>query len=155
MFDPFAGVGATPEEKAASRPGDLLVDPADVVMDRAFTLDAPPEAVWPWLVQLGKGRAGWYLPRSVERVVPRGRRAVRNVDPRWQDLAVGDVIPDYGGKHETFTVAELRPASYVVYTSRRGRTQVTWTLQVLPSPAGTRVHLRLRLAPVRRVWLAE
>jgi len=70
----FGNVAATAAERRATRPGDRLIEPADVVMDRAFTVDAPAEAVWPWLVQLGKNRAGWYLPRGVERFVPRGRR---------------------------------------------------------------------------------
>ena len=71
---------ATPEERAAHLPGDDLVA-ADVVMDRGFDLPAVPEVVWPWLVQLGKRRAGWYLPASVERWMPRSRRALRHVDP--------------------------------------------------------------------------
>ena len=152
---PLSLVVATPEEVATPRPGDHLVDPADVVMDRAFTLDEPPGVVWPWLVQLGKRRAGWYLPRSVERVVPRRRRAARVLDQRWLGLAVGDVIPDYGGKDETFEVAELHPPTSIVYTSRRGHTEVSWALHLAAAGAGTRVHLRLRLAPVRRVRLAE
>ena len=154
------GVDASPAEKAAGRPGDDLVSPADVVMDRAFTVDAAPEAVWPWLAQLGKRRAGWYLPRSVERFVPARRRAIRTIDARWQQLQVGDVIPDYGGPHETFEVAEIDPPSTVVYRSRRGHTHLTWSisLQPLDAPDGaarTRVFLRLRMAPVRRKWLAE
>jgi hypothetical protein len=155
MRSPQARVAAAPAEVAAPRPGDHLVAPADVVMDRAFTLDEPPEVVWPWLVQLGKRRAGWYLPRSVERVVPRGRRALRVVDPRWQGLSVGDVVPDYGGSDETFEVAELQPRSCIVYTSRRRQTDVSWVLHLSPAGSGTRVHLRLRLAPVRRVRLAR
>jgi hypothetical protein len=51
----FASVRASDSEKAASA-GDALVAPADVVMDRAFTVDAPIEGVWPWL-QLGIGMA--------------------------------------------------------------------------------------------------
>ena len=151
----FAGITATPAEVGAVHPGDDLVEPADVVMDRAFTLRQPPEVVWPWLVQLGKQRAGWYLPRRVERLVPPSRRALRHVEPRWQGLAVGDVVPDYGGQHETFQVAALEPASHVVYTSRRGHTDLTWTLHLSRDGVGTRVHLRLRLGPVRRVRLAE
>ncbi len=58
----FLGVGAWPEEVHAMLPGDGLVPAADVVMDRGFDLPAPPAAVWPWFVQLGKGRSGWYLP---------------------------------------------------------------------------------------------
>jgi hypothetical protein len=149
-------VKPTREEVEAPMPGDDLIDRADAVMDRGFTISAPPEEVWPWLVQLGKLRAGWYLPRSVERLLPRSRRAARQIDPRWQDLAVGDVIPDYGGRDETFTVAELRPSSVLVYTSRRGRTDVSWAISLARRGArSTRVRLRLRLGPVKRKWLVD
>jgi hypothetical protein len=144
-----AGVRATGAERSTSRPGDDLVVPADVVMDRAFTVEAAPAAVWPWLVQLGKRRAGWYFPRAVERFVPRTRRGLRVIDPRWQDLAVGDVIPDYGGRDETFTVASIRPPSSLVYRSVRGRTSVSWSITLTGTAGGARVHLRLRLGPVR------
>jgi hypothetical protein len=103
---------------------DLLAAP-DAVLDRAFTLDAAPDQIWAWLVQLGKQRAGWYLPRSIERGIPPGRRAIRALDAHWQNLAVGDVIPDYGGRHETFEVAEISPPHTLVYRSLRGRMQVS------------------------------
>ena len=60
-------VAPTPDEVARPLPGDDLVPHATTVMDRALTLPAPPEAVWPWLVQLGKRRAGWYLAWPGER----------------------------------------------------------------------------------------
>jgi hypothetical protein len=147
-------VSATEAERNASLPGDELVH-ADVVIDRGFDLPAPPEVVWPWLVQLGKRRAGWYLPASVERLVPRSRRALRRIDPRWLDHEVGDVIPDWGGADATFTLAAIDPPRTLLYTSRRGRTDLTWCLMLAPiGTAGTRVHLRLRLGPVRRQRLA-
>lgn len=136
-------------ELVARLPGDDLVSPADVVMDRAFTLDAEPDVVWPWLVQLGKRRAGWYLPRQAERLLPRPRRALRHLDPRLLDRHVGDVIPDWGGKEATFTLAALVPERHLLYTSTRGRTDLTWCLLLTPAGGTTRVHLRLRLAPVR------
>jgi hypothetical protein len=143
-------------ERAARMPGDEVVSPADVVMDRAFTLDATPEAVWPWVVQLGKRRAGWYLPVLVERLVPRARRGLRRIDERHQALAVGDVVPDWGGADATFTVVELAPASHLLYGSTRGRTRLTWCLQLsAEGGARTRMHLRLRLAPVQHRWVAE
>jgi hypothetical protein len=148
-------IAATAAERAAVLPGDDLVEPADVVMDRAFSLPAPPEAVWPWLVQLGKGRGGWYLPRSVERLVPPSRRSLRTLAPAYLSLAVGDVIPDWGGRDETFTVALLDPGHHLVHTSTRGRIRVSWCLALTPEPAGARLHLRLRLGGVRRRWLAE
>jgi hypothetical protein len=145
----------TPAEREATVPGDDLVDPADVVMDRAFSLPAPPDEVWPWLVQLGKGRAGWYLPRGVEWLVPRSRRGLRRLDPAYLSMQVGDVIPDWGGRDATFTVAELVPGHHLVHTSTRGRTRLTWCLHLAPEDTGTRVHLRLRLAPVRHRTLVE
>ena len=154
----FASVKATPAERAAARPGDDLVSPADVIMDRAITLPGSPALVWPWLLQLGKQRAGWYLPRRVERFLPPGRRATLEVLPQWQHLLIGDVIPDYGGRHETFHVADIQAPTSLVYTSQRGRTSVSWaiTLEPLPSdPDHTRVSFRLRLAPVRHRRIAD
>ncbi len=132
-------------------------------MDRAFTVGAPPEVAWPWLAQLGKRRAGWYFPRSVERFIPPSRRGLRWLDPAFPPLQVGDVIPDWGGREASFEVALIDPPKTVVYRSRRGRTYLTWTIVLRPVAAAvpsegteaTRVHLRLRLGPVRRVWLAN
>ncbi|MGY3381457.1 hypothetical protein ACVWYS_003414 [Arthrobacter sp. TE12231] len=92
----FLGVGPSPDEVRALVPGDALVPAPDVVMDRAFDLPAPPETVWPWIVQLGKERSGWYLPGWAEALIPARRRALRTVDPELQDLSVGDVIADWG-----------------------------------------------------------
>ena len=165
----FSSVRATAAERRAARPGDDIIARPDVVMDRAFTVSAAPAAVWPWLVQLGKKRAGWYLPAAVERFLPPGRRAAREIRPAWQRLGPGDVVPDYGGRDETFEVAAIEPAAGLVYQSVRSRMNVTWLITLLPVPASgptsgpasgggagehTRVHLRLRLGPVRRTWLA-
>lgn len=146
---------ATASERRAALPGDDLVV-ADVVMDRGFDLPAPPDEVWPWLVQLGRRRAGWYLPASVERLVPRSRRGLRHLEPRWLQHGVGDVIPDWGGADATFTLTAIEPPRLLLYTSRRGRTDLTWCLHLTPVPSGgTRVHLRLRLGPVRHRRLAS
>ncbi|MBW8730861.1 MAG: hypothetical protein JF622_07690 [Terrabacter sp.] len=148
-------VRPTLAERRTHLPGDTLVS-ADVVMDRAFTVSASPERVWPWLVQLGRRRAGWYLPRTVERAVPRSRRARRHLDPALQGLAVGDVIPDWGGADATFTVVELEPAAHLLFASTRGRTDLTWCLRLQRADGDrTRVHLRLRLGPVRHRRLAR
>lgn len=164
----FGGVRPTLSERAASLPADDLVPDPDVVMDRAFTLPAPPDLVWPWIAQLGKRRAGWYLPQSVERFVPRSRRALRTIDPVRQRLRPGDVIPDYGGRHETLQVVIAQAPATLAFRSRRGRMSMSWEISLRPlavdesaarptidEPTATRVHLRLRLGPVRRKWLAR
>jgi hypothetical protein len=154
----FESVGASPEDVARALPGDDLVPRADVVMDRAFDLPAPPETVWPWFVQLGKKRAGWYLPGSVERFLPHSRRALRRIEPSLQVLRVGSVIPDWGGRHETFQVAILEAPHALVHTTARGRTFGSWAIVLTPydvsGASATHVQLRLRLSPVRRKRLA-
>ncbi|HET6153342.1 MAG TPA: hypothetical protein VFE15_10310 [Marmoricola sp.] len=151
----FAVIEVTAAERAADRPGDEVVSDPDVVMDRAVDVPVAPEVVWPWLVQLGKNRSGWYLTRRVERLIPARNRAIRRIDPQWQSLAVGDVVPDWGGKHETFEVLALDPGASIVYGSQRGKTKLTWTITVVPTVTGTRIFFRLRLAPIKRPWLAN
>lgn len=149
-------VEPTAEERGTPLPGDDIVIRPDVRMDRAFTVDAPTSDVWPWIIQLGKKRAGWYFPRSVERFIPPGRRGVRAIDARYQSLKPGDVIPDYGGARATFEVDRIEPGRFVSYRSVRGTTQVTWTIQLSTvGDARTRLHFRLILGPIKHRRLAE
>jgi hypothetical protein len=154
----FGSVEASADDVRRVLPGDELIPRPDVVMDRAFDLPAPPEDVWPWFVQLGKRRGGWYLPRRVERAIPPSRRALRRIDPSLQQLRVGSVIPDWGGRHETFRVAVLDPPHALVHTTRRGRTLGSWAIALAPYDVSggraTHVQLRLRLHPVTRRRLA-
>jgi hypothetical protein len=154
----FGSVSASAADVARPLPGDDLVPDADVVMDRAFDLPAPPEQVWPWFLQLGKKRAGWYFPRWVERFEPASKRGLRRIDRALVDeVHVGHVIPDWGGKHATFEIALFEPARALVHTTRRGRTAGSWAIVLTPydgSPGRTHVQLRLRLSPVGRPWLA-
>lgn len=160
----FLGVGAWPEEVRALLPGDGLVPAADVVMDRGFDLPAPPAAVWPWFVQLGKERSGWYLPRRAEALIPARRRALRTLDPALQDLHAGDVIADWGGPGATFEIVTVDPPRALVHRSQRGALAISWAIVLRPAPdqadpqgtaSGARVHLRLRLAGVKRRRLVE
>jgi hypothetical protein len=85
--------GATDEEVARRLPGDELLEDADVVSTRAITIDAPPSAVWPWLVQMGSGRGGAYTYDWIENLFGLEMRSADTIHREWQDLAVGDVIP--------------------------------------------------------------
>ncbi|WP_433887795.1 hypothetical protein [Streptomyces sp. CA-111067] len=148
-------VTASPGERRRPGAGDDIVPRPDIVMDRGFDLPAPPHEVWPWIVQLGKKRSGWYLPRRLERLQPPGRRALRHVDPALQTLNTGDVIPDYG-RDETFEVALLEAPTLLVHRSVRGRMHVSWAITLTGlDDDRTRVHLRLRLGPVRRKLLVR
>lgn len=61
--------GSTKDERTTALPGDRVVSDPTVVTDHATTIDAPPAAVWPWLVQMGWGRGGWYTARWVDRLL--------------------------------------------------------------------------------------
>lgn len=115
-------------EASLHLPGDDVIPDAGLVFDRGTTLDAPPEQVWPWVVQLGKKRAGWYAPRGVE---------------RWQHLETGDRVPDYGGKDEWFEVAHIDPPNALVYRSERKAGVFSWAL-VLSPLEGERTFLHVR-----------
>ena len=150
-------VRASESERAERRPGDDVVASANVVMDRGFTAAAPVSDVFPWIEQLGKRRAGWYLTRRIELFLPRRGRALRKIEPAYLGLKPGDVIPDYGGRDETFEVVSIERPNVLVYKSQRGRASATWSI-VLRSGASddeTRVLLRLRMGPIKRVWLAR
>lgn len=59
----------------------------------AITIDAPPEDVWPWVVQMGWGRGGWYTARWVDRLLfPANEPSATTVLPELQDLEVGDFV---------------------------------------------------------------
>jgi len=132
------------QERAPLPGDDLIPDPA-VIMDRRARLSAPPEQVWPWLVQLGKGRAGWYLSRRLERLTPRRNRALRVIEPAYQNVAVGDRVADYG-REGWFEARVVDPPHALVWWSERERgSHLTWALMLEPSGSGeSELHVRLR-----------
>lgn len=82
--------GATPAEAAAALPGDALLPRAQYRSTRAITIDAPPDAVWPWLVQVGCLRAGFYSNDLLDNL---GHPSAMTILPELQDLQVGNWVP--------------------------------------------------------------
>jgi hypothetical protein len=85
--------GATVEEASSPLPGDELVPKPAYATTRAVEVRAPAEAVWPWLVQLGQGRGGFYTYDRLEQVVGAAIRSADHIVPEFQQLAVGDTVP--------------------------------------------------------------
>ena len=104
--------GATASEPAVGLPGDELLPDADLVATRAITIRVPAEQVWPWLVQIGQGRGGFYSYDVLENLVGLGIRSADRVEERWQDLAEGDLVR-LGGEIG-LTVARLEPPHALV-----------------------------------------
>jgi hypothetical protein len=101
--------GSTAEERALILAGDELVPDAEQ-QTHAITIEAPPEAVWPWLVQMGQGRAGFYSHDGLERLVGADIRNADEIHPEWQHLAVGDLVRTYR------PIPRFEPLGWVVAT---------------------------------------
>jgi hypothetical protein len=85
--------GAMPDEIARRLPGDELLESANIVSTRAISIDAPPSAVWPWLVQMGSGRGGAYSYDWIENLLGLDIHSADEVLPEFQDIKVGDAFP--------------------------------------------------------------
>ena len=142
--------GAAPGESAGALPGDDFVR-ARWQTTRAVTIAASPEAVWPWLVQMGFGRAGWYSYDRLERAADIGDFAegnsARSVLPQFQSLAVGDSVPLGPGTGLTAAVVDppralvLRMAMNALTgaPARDGdRVTLDWSWAFVPVPTGLR-----------------
>jgi len=88
--------GATPAEIGAVMPGDDIVADAQFNATRAVTIDAPPDEVWPWIVQVGYGRAGFYTYDLVDNG---GVPSADAIVDELQRVEVGDRIPMFHPSH--------------------------------------------------------
>ncbi len=138
--------GARPEEVARRLPGDDLLgqgDLADVTSTRAVTIHAPPEAVWPWLAQMGSGRGGVYTYDWIENLLGLHMHSVDVVLPQFQDVKVGDA-QTLGKKGPTLRVAICEKERALVLRSDDGNW--IWAFVLRPEDQGTRLLSRNRIA---------
>jgi hypothetical protein len=146
----FANILPEAEDIKLSLPGDDLIQNPTAVIDSAFDLPGTPLEVFPWFLQLGKRRAGWYFPRRVERFIPHSKRGLRYIESKWQKLEVGQRIPDYGGKNGYLDCFYLEANKAIGYTSKRGNITMTWVLTFWPAEEHSRVVIRLRIKTSKR-----
>ncbi len=145
--------GATPDEAERPLPGDELLPGAQIITTRAIGIEAPAESVWPWLVQMGSGRAGAYTYDWIENLFGLDMHSANVILPQFQDLKEGDELPM--GKSQVVRVARLDPGHVLAF--QVGGTWV-WTFALFPGDGGTRLISRnlIRLpgspAPVRAAW---
>jgi hypothetical protein len=85
--------GATEAEARQELPGDELLSDAKLEATHAITIDAPASRVWPWLVQVGQGRAGFYSYDWLENLGGLDTHSADRILPELQQLKVGDTIP--------------------------------------------------------------
>jgi len=146
------GWGLDPHEAELPLPGDELIDEPTHVETRGITIHAPVSKVWPWLVQMGFGRAGWYSYDMMD-----GKSGASAIMPEFQELKVGDIMPTHPGGGFLVKVVEAERA-LVLYTdtallrSQSGREenesypeiQASWAFYLQPEDGSTRLIERFR-----------
>jgi proline iminopeptidase len=150
--------GASEEEAGASLAGDDVLRVGATTSTMGTTIGAPPAAVWPWLVQMGCGRAGWY---SYDLLDNGGRPSSEQIVPEWQRVSLGDHVPSDPSERgrSWFTIEGLYPERALVLRAsvdlRTGRvydpshghpaaySDSTWTF-VLRELPGQRTRLLAR-----------
>ena len=150
--------GATRREAQAPLPGDELLGHARLATTHAITINAPARRVWPWLVQMGQGRGGFYSYWRLENLLGAQIRNADRILTEHQDLAAGDTVPfEPGGTG--MTVVRLEPERALVLAGgvdARGEPagtppnplglRATWAFVLRESGAGaTRLIVRLRM----------
>lgn len=144
--------GTASGEMDAELPGDDLLPGAAVVATRAIDIAAAPRVVWPWLVQLGYGRGGFYSYDALERLVGLDITSADTVVEQWQHLQVGDAVWLADGVG--LRVAALEPERHLVLRgdgdlpgANAAPYDFTWAFVLRPAGTGTRLLVRERYQP--------
>lgn len=123
-------------------PGDDLLPDADLVATRAITIAAPPDAVWPWLIQIGNGRAGAYSYDWIDQLIGLDIESAWRIVREFQDLGVGGVIP-IGNDGTGLRVRMVEPHRVLATLSDDGTWAWAWVLGQVGN--GTRLLSRTRM----------
>lgn len=146
--------GARPDEVSRELPGDELLPAPDIVSTRVVTVDAPPAAIWPWLVQMGSGRGGAYTYDWIENLFGLGMHSADKILPEFQNITAGDEV-QLGPGRPMMRVEVLDPGR--VFTIRIEDGSWVWIFCLVPEDGQTRLISRNRIAtpgasPVMRAF---
>jgi len=141
--------GATDDEVRRTMPGDEIVARPTFNATRAVTVHAPAFMIWPWIVQIGFGKAGWY---SYDLLDNFGRTSARHIIPELQHLQAGDLVPMYQGigapEGVGMKVKAIEPERWILWWDDKTQ-DTTWIWALYPidmqqTRLVTRVRMRYR-----------
>jgi hypothetical protein len=134
--------GTTAGEVSQRMPGDDLMPCPNVLSTRAVTIQAPPDAIWPWLMQMGSGRGGAYTYDWIENLLGLDMHSANEILPQFQDLKVGDTLP-LGSKGPRLRVEILEPGRELAVRSEDGNW--VWAFGLYQDGGHTRLVSRNRI----------
>jgi hypothetical protein len=158
--------GATHLDRIAALPGDALSPYALAVVTHAVNIDAPAEAVWRWLVQLGQDRGGFYSYFFLENLVGCNMRNTSRIVPEWQQRAIGDTVwfgspKRFGGRARMIaalvepmhSLVLATPADWELIRTGKEGLDTTWAFALQRKGMNTtRLIARLRYAANLTLW---
>ncbi|MFC2158351.1 hypothetical protein ACFLT9_10990 [Acidobacteriota bacterium] len=131
--------GSTRDEVGRYMAGDELLNDPEFDTNRVVEINAPPEKVWPWIVQMGFKRGGLY---SFDHLDNGGMPSAERIIPEYQNLKVGDLILPL------LQVAQIEPQKSMLWVFLKGAggwENATWSWGLYKTKNGkTRLVSRLR-----------
>jgi hypothetical protein len=136
----FMNWGSTPDEQAMTLPGDS--QPPSAYFTRAITIDAPPSAVWPWLLAIGQDRAGFLSNDYLENLTGADIHNADALRPDWTQRAIGDKVP-MGSPGQRAAIGEATTTTIRILEPERVIADTPGRFVLMPSgDSGTRLLLR-------------
>ncbi len=115
--------GARDEEVYRSMPGDEIVCEASFNATRAVTINASPENIYPWIVQIGLNRAGWYSYDLLDNLA---RKSAETILPEFQKIKIGDLIPMSPDGKQGVWVKEFSENEWILWWDKIDDTTWVW-----------------------------
>jgi hypothetical protein len=132
--------GATKKEIKLKLPGDEIVTKTNFNATRAITVNSTPNHIWPWIIQIGSGRAGWY---SIDWIDNAGSKSATKILPQFQKIEDGQFIPFTPNQKNGMWVKKFKENEYILWVDKDAK--ATWLWYLIPiSNLQTRLLTRLR-----------
>jgi hypothetical protein len=148
--------GTTADERAARFPGDDLVKSSARMVNRGLTINAVPDQIYPWILQIGADKSGMYSYTWLENLVGCKMAKDENIRPEWQNLKEGDLMKMCAGDFAPppYIVAQVIPNQAVVFGHKENDQWVElWAFVLIPQADGTtRLITRTRTNMVGGLW---
>ena len=139
--------GASDDEVLRTLPGDEIVERPSFNATRGVTINTSPEYIYPWIVQIGVSRAGWYSYDLLDNLA---RKSAESILPEYQNIQIGDIIPLSPNGKQGMVVNDFRSNEWMLWGDKKSGASWLWVLDPIDK-GHTRLITRVR---VHYAWLS-